>query len=117
MVVAFPLQLRWNGIFACPANGYSSDSYLGYCQATAYGDYDKGAFWFGLEPGLREVVAAADVLFLGSSRMQLGFSAPALRDWFLLIVYITIYLDSHTRRMLGLSGHSSTILIQKLGCT
>lgn len=82
MAAAFLYSLRWNGIFACPANAYDGGSYLGYCQASAYGDYDHGAFWFALEPKAREAVASADVLFLGNSRMQFGFSSPALGRWF-----------------------------------
>jgi hypothetical protein len=35
-----------------------------------------------LEPKAREAAASADVLFLGNSRMQFGFSAPALERWF-----------------------------------
>lgn len=82
MVGAFAWHMRTAGIFACPATAYGDDRYLGYCQGSAYGDYDHGAVWFGLEPGVREAAAAADVLFLGNSRMQFGFSAPALGDWF-----------------------------------
>lgn len=82
IVVAFLLSMRWDGVFACPANGYGQDHYLGYCQARGYGDYDHGAVWFGLEPGVREFPSAADVLFVGNSRMQFGFSASALQHWF-----------------------------------
>ena len=82
IVGAFVFHMREAGIFTCPAAAYGEDRYLGYCQGTAYGDYDHGALWFGLEPGVREAAAAADVLFLGNSRMQFGFSAPALGRWF-----------------------------------
>ena len=82
MVGAFVFHMREAGIFACPATAYGGDRYLGYCQGSAYGDYDHGALWFGLEPGVREAAAAADVLFVGNSRMQFGFSAPALGRWF-----------------------------------
>lgn len=82
LAVAYAVHLRRDGIFACPADGYGNDRYLGYCQAAAYGDYDHGAFWFGLEPEIREAAAAADVLFLGSSRLLFGFSTAALQRWF-----------------------------------
>jgi hypothetical protein len=75
-------SLRRDGIFACPATEYNGDHYLGYCHGSAYGDYDHGAFWFALEPTARASAASADVLFLGNSRMQFGFSAPALGRWF-----------------------------------
>src|SRR5690348_17487036 len=35
-------------IFACGGNGYGHDRYLAYCHAAGYGDYEHGAFWFGL---------------------------------------------------------------------
>ncbi len=79
---AFLYDLRTNGIFACSAEGYSTDSYLAYCNSLAYGDYDHGAFWFDYEPEARPLVAAAEVLFLGSSRMQFAFSTAATEGWF-----------------------------------
>lgn len=78
----FLFKLRSNGIFACPADGYAGNQYLAYCQVTGYGDYDHGAFWFGLEPDIERFAAEADVLFLGSSRMQFAFSSQATREWF-----------------------------------
>ena len=80
IVSTFAFHMRQNGIFTCPAPD-AGGGYLGYCQGAAYGDYDHGAVWFGLEPGVREAAAAADVLFVGNSRMQFGFSAPALDAW------------------------------------
>lgn len=80
MVAAFAFHIRHAGIFACPAGGYDG-AYLGYCQGTAYGDFDHGALWWGLVPGAREAPAAADIVFVGNSRLAFGFSAPALNDW------------------------------------
>jgi hypothetical protein len=74
-------RLRKNSIFSCQASGYSSDRYLGYCSATNYGDYDHGAIWFGLEPAV-SAAANAQVLFIGNSRTQFGFSTKATADWF-----------------------------------
>jgi hypothetical protein len=75
-------SLRGQGIFACQASGYGSDRYLAYCQATRYGDYDYGAFWFDLEPEASDAAANAQVLFLGNSRMQFGLSTEATANWF-----------------------------------
>jgi hypothetical protein len=75
-------SLRKYGIFSCQASGYASDRYLGYCGATSYGDYDHGAIWFGLEPAANAAAANAQVLFLGNSRTQFGFSSKATADWF-----------------------------------
>ncbi len=82
MVGSFGLHMRKSGIFACPADQYGGDHYLGHCEATAYGDYDHGAIWWGLEPKVRDAAGKADVLFLGSSRTTFGFSAPSLGHWF-----------------------------------
>ena len=73
--------LRENAIFSCPADGYGTDNYLAYCHAPQYGDYDHGAFWFALEPGIRDYVTHAQVLFLGNSRVQFGFSGNTTRRW------------------------------------
>jgi len=55
---------------------------LSYCHNSGYGDYEHGAFWFDLEPSIRNFAANAEVLFLGSSRMQLALSTRATADWF-----------------------------------
>lgn len=82
MLAAFAFQVRTEGIFACPADGYGPTRYLAYCQAEGYGEYDRGAFWYGLQPALRSSLEQADVLFLGNSRMQFAFSTPATSAWF-----------------------------------
>ena len=78
----FVYKLRFDGIFACPASGYSSTAYLSDCTARTYGDYDHGAFWFGLEPQAQRAAAEANVLLVGSSRLQLAFSGTATASWF-----------------------------------
>jgi hypothetical protein len=59
--VVFLLALVWNlrihSILACPAGRYSPEYYLAYCQADGYGDYDHGALWLDLEPGVRRGAA------------------------------------------------------------
>ena len=79
---AYLYMMREQSIFSCTAKGYSSDEYLAYCHADHYGDFDHGAFWFGLEPGIRDSARDASVLFLGSSRMQFGFSSDSTQKWF-----------------------------------
>jgi hypothetical protein len=78
----FVYKLRFDGIFACPASGYGSTAYLSDCTARTYGDYDHGAFWFGLEPQAQRAAAEANVLLVGSSRLQLAFSGTATASWF-----------------------------------
>ncbi len=78
----YAYTVRTRSAFACPASGYSADRYLAYCSATEYGDFDHGAFWFDLIPGVRENMQRADALFLGNSHMQFGFSGEPTRRWF-----------------------------------
>ena len=75
-------MVRVKGLFACQADGYSSDRYLDYCSAANYGDYEHGAFWFDLEPLAEDFATSADAMFLGDSRLQLGFSTVATAQWF-----------------------------------
>lgn len=79
---AFAYKLRGDGVFACPGSGYGPDHFLAHCETTGYADYDHGAFWFNLEPEARRSAANAEVLFLGSSRMQFAFSTTATKNWF-----------------------------------
>lgn len=79
---AYAHSLSVSGIYACAATGYTADRYLGYCQAEHYGDYDHGAFWYGLEPGIARSLSHAQVVFLGNSRLQWGFSSPVTAAWF-----------------------------------
>jgi len=97
----FVYKVRVEGIFACPASGYGSNAYVSDCSVTNYGDYDHGAFWFGLEPQAQRAAAEADVLLVGNSRVQFAFSGAATARWFSALG-IRYYL-------LGLS-HSETVV-------
>ncbi len=79
--LAFAAKLRTRGVFACPA-AYGGKAYLSDCNAAGYGDFDHGAFLWGLEPKTREAARNARVLFLGNSRVQFGFSSPVTVRWF-----------------------------------
>ena len=74
-------KVRVRGVFACPAS-YGSIAYLSDCNASNYGDYDHGAFWFKLEPEAERAASQAKVMLLGNSRVQFGFSSPATARWF-----------------------------------
>jgi len=76
------LGLRKYGIVSCQASGYGSDGYFGYCGATSYGDYARGAIWFNLEAVVSAAAANAKMLFPGNSRTQIAFSSKAIADWF-----------------------------------
>jgi hypothetical protein len=75
------LKVRLRGVFACPAS-YGTTAYLSDCNAANYGDYDHGAFWFGLEPEAWRAAAQAKVVFIGNSRLQFALSTPGTEKWF-----------------------------------
>jgi hypothetical protein len=81
-LASYGLWMRKHSIFSCTANGYTGDRYIAYCDATGYGDYEHGSFWFGLEPSAQDFAKDADVLFLGNSRIQYAFSTAATANWF-----------------------------------
>ncbi len=82
VVAAYAYRLRTEGIFSCQADGYTLGRYLAYCNGADFGDYEHGAFWFDLEPSVRKFASSADVIFLGDSHIQFGFSTDATNQWF-----------------------------------
>lgn len=82
VLLAGAASLRNDGILACRPPVAGTDSYVGYCGGSSYGDYDHGAFWFGLEPEATGAAKKADLLVIGNSRTQMGFSARATEEWF-----------------------------------
>ena len=82
VVAALVYSIRADSVFACQAHGYGPDHYLAYCNVDGYGEYDHGAFWYGLEPSAHDAARKADVLFLGNSRLQFAFSTKAAASWF-----------------------------------
>src|SRR5258708_19078416 len=66
--------------FACRTP--PADDFLAYCQSVRYGDYEHRALYYGLEPKGRESIRTAQVLFLGSSRIQAALAANAVREYF-----------------------------------
>jgi len=81
VVATFAAKLRTTGVFACPSS-YGDHAYLSDCNASNYGDYDHGAFWFGLEPSAQQAAGRAQVLFLGNSRIQFAMGTSAAAQWF-----------------------------------
>lgn len=82
VVTAGAASLRHDGILACLPPSNPEDIYIGYCGGSSYGDYDHGAFWFGLEPVATAAATNADLLVIGNSRTQMGFSSDATAAWF-----------------------------------
>ena len=65
----------------CRVSG-APNAYLAYCSQRKFGDYEHGAFYFDLEAGVLAGLKKADVLFVGSSQAQVGFSTEAVRNFF-----------------------------------
>jgi len=80
--VVTPLAIMTFDNFACRTQRQGPDDFLAYCRSLRYGDYEHGALYYGLEPKARESIRAAQVLFLGSSRLQAAFAANAIREYF-----------------------------------
>lgn len=66
----------------CRTTYYSDDRYIAYCDSARFGSYEHGALWFGLEHGTSKNIASAEVIVLGNSRTQFGFSTQAVREYF-----------------------------------
>jgi hypothetical protein len=109
-LAGFTYQFRTKSIFSCQADGYSTDRYLAACNAALYGDYDHGAFWFDLEPAAQSFAKNADVLFLGSSRMQLAFSTAATADWFTAASADSFAAASARYYLLGFADYANMIM-------
>ena len=66
----------------CDTRGYSDDAYMAYCQNAAFGDYEHAAYDRLLEPRAVAKARAAEVVFLGNSRLQVAFSRPLTDGFF-----------------------------------
>ena len=69
-------------IYRCDPSLYSDNTFLAYCSDSGYGGYEHGAIYFGLEKDIVANLRSANVLILGSSRAQLGFSSPVAGEYF-----------------------------------
>src|SRR5687767_7961590 len=78
----FGASVAWWGasVLTCPPA--TPGTFLAYCRNELYGDFEHGAFLFGLEPAAVERARRADVLVIGDSRAQFGFSTAAVRRYF-----------------------------------
>jgi hypothetical protein len=61
---------------------HAEGSYLAYCSAVGFTDYEHGAYYYALENEAVRNLQRADVVFLGSSRGQFAFSTDAVREFF-----------------------------------
>ena len=105
----FAYGARTTGLFACQSADSGSDKYIGLCNVTNYGDYDHGAFWFGLEDSAVDAAKQAAVLFIGNSRMQFALSTSALDGWFnsRALQYYLLGFSRPTRVIIHIFPHLS----------
>src|SRR5919198_4818433 len=67
--VAYRL-LDWGAAVMSCRQYNAPDTFLAYCSSPQFGDYEHGAYYFGLEPTALDYLRQADVLGLGSSKAQ-----------------------------------------------
>jgi hypothetical protein len=82
-VLAFlAVSMAWWGarVLTCPPA--TPGTFLAYCRNELYGDFEHGAFLYGLESAAVQRAQRADVLVIGDSRAQFGFSTDAMRSYF-----------------------------------
>jgi hypothetical protein len=71
----------WGGsVLSCPPA--PPGAFLAYCRNELYGDFEHGAFFYGLESAALQHAARADAIVVGDSRAQFGFSTGAMRRYF-----------------------------------
>jgi hypothetical protein len=75
-------SVAWWGssVLSCPPA--SPGTFLAYCRNELYGDFEHGAFLYGLESAAVRRAQQADVVVIGDSRAQFGFSTGAVRRYF-----------------------------------
>ena len=72
----------WAGQVASCRTLTRPGAYLAYCEHPLYGSYEHEAYALGMQPASIRAMQQADVLFFGNSRLQFGFSTPAVDAFF-----------------------------------
>ena len=74
----------WSMISAikCWSSEYGPQYYLAYCLHAAFGVYETGAIYYGLESGISKSIINSQVIFVGSSKLQAAFSTQATTTYF-----------------------------------
>jgi hypothetical protein len=72
---------RWIAANGC--RDYAGiNSFLAYCTAPSFGDYEHGAYYYGFEREAVDNLQRSQVLLLGNSRSQFAFSTESTRNAF-----------------------------------
>jgi hypothetical protein len=72
----------WWAVRVLPCPVPPPGTFLAYCRDETYGDFEHGAFLYGLEREAVRRAQQADVVVIGDSRAQFGFSTAAVRRYF-----------------------------------
>ena len=72
----------WGGTVMACRHLDSSGTFLAYCSSPEFAYYEHGAYFYDLEPAAVESLKKADVIFLGSSHEQIGFSTDEVEHYF-----------------------------------
>jgi hypothetical protein len=65
----------------CWSSEYGPQNYLAWCPGASF-LYETGAIYYDLESGISEAIRNAQVIFLGSSKLQAAFSTHATDAYF-----------------------------------
>lgn len=88
IIVAATLAMIFSPVsldsFRCWSSEYGPAYYLQSCVNPGFVafDYQAGALYYGIEPGVHANIRRAQVIFLGSSKMQAAFSTDATLNYF-----------------------------------
>ena len=66
----------------CWSSEYGPLYYLAKCNNSNFVEYETGAIYYGLENGISEGIRNAQVIFVGSSKLQQAFSTKATTAYF-----------------------------------
>jgi hypothetical protein len=66
----------------CWSSEYGPQYYLAYCPDASFGVYETGAIYYGLENGISKAIRNAQVIFVGSSKLQATISTQATTAYF-----------------------------------
>lgn len=69
-------------ILGCSAHGYDAETYLGDCSKTTFGEYERGALFFNLQPKAVASLKSSEVVYFGWSHGLVGLSTKATENYF-----------------------------------
>lgn len=80
-ILGFGYWRLTNSSIRCWSTEYGPLNYVAKCQGSA-DEYERGAIYYDLESGISEAIKNAQVIFIGSSKLQQAFSTNATSVYF-----------------------------------